>query len=382
MRALNWILLVSLILLSGCSIFSKKTGNEPLELVDFKETVKVTKVWSRDLGAGQGEGFTRIQPFIDEDVIYGVDSKGRVSALNRLTGKIQWQRKLKESISAGITSEHKMLLLANTEGEVIALSNTDGSILWRKQLQGEILSAPRTNGKVVAVQTMNGRIYALDAKTGDDLWFYENPPPILILRGTPSPIVTDNAIYAGFSNARLMAFNPDNGSILWEQRVSIPQGRSELSRMVDIHSSPLLREGIVYVSTYQGKVSAVARGTGSGIWSQDSSSSEPIALSANSLYVSQSDGVLVAYDAVTGNVLWKNEQMLRRGLSGPQAFGRYLAVVDYKGHMHVMNQADGQFVARRRVDRKSVRAAMLSDGEILYVYNNKGKLMAFRVNEE
>jgi outer membrane protein assembly factor BamB len=382
MRVMKWVVLLSVLLLAGCSVFSKKTGNEPMKLAKFEQTAKVKKVWSKGVGAGQGDGFTRLSPAIDGDTIFTVDHKGYVLALNRENGKKLWDKKLGESISGGISSEHGMLLVAGTNGEIIALSNSDGQLLWRKQLQGEILSAPRTNGQVVATQTMNGRIYAVDAKTGNDLWFYENSPPVLTLRGTPSPIVTDNAIYAGFSNGRLMAFDPDNGSILWEQRIALPQGRSELSRMVDIHATPILQDGILYVSSYQGKISAVARGTGGGIWSQDSSSSESISLYAGTLYASQTDGKVVAYSAATGEVLWENDKLLRRGLNGPQALGNYVTVVDFQGYLHVLSRDTGEFVGRSRVDRRGVRAAMLTDGEILYVYGNSGKLLAFRIVEK
>lgn len=381
-RCLNGALLLCVILLSGCSVFGKKTGNEPMELVDFDATVKLKKVWQRDVGAGQGEGFTHLTPVIDGDVIYSVDHKGRVVALNRLTGKVLWQRKTKESISGGIGIEGGSLFIGNQGGELIALSTDDGSEIWRRQLSGEILSVPRSNGNVVAVQTMNGRLYALNAKTGDELWFYENSPPVLILRGTPSPIVTDTAIYAGFSNGRLMSFNPQNGLILWEQRIAIPQGRSELERMVDIHASPVLRDGILFAAAYQGRVTALARGTGSAIWAQEMSTSEDIALFENRLFLSQTDGTVTAFNAANGEVIWNNDQMLRRGLSAPQAFGDYVAVVDFKGYMHVMRQTDGEFVARVRVDRKGARAPMLTDGNILYVYGNRGKLMAYEAVEK
>jgi outer membrane protein assembly factor BamB len=74
--------------------------------------------------------------------------------------------------------------------------------------------------------------------------------------------------------------------------------------------------------------------------------------------------------------------MLRRLLNGPQVFGDYVAVVDFKGYMHVVNQSDGEFVARTRVDRKGARAPMLTDGETLYVYTNRGKLIAFRAEKD
>lgn len=401
-RHYSWLILLCAFAMSGCSWFSKKTGNEPMELVDFKETLDLDKVWSRGVGEGQNKGFSSLTPALDGDFIYAVDYEGLVVALDSKTGKKQWSRKVNKSnqglwtwlksffaagdpnsqIVGGIAAENGLLLVATYAGEVMALSKDTGDELWRSQLPGEVVSAPRTNGTIVATQTVNGKLFALDAKTGEQVWFYDSPPPVLTLRGTPSPIVTDTAIYAGFSNGRIMAFNPGNGLILWEQRIASPKGRSELERMVDIHASPLIRDGVIYVGTYQGRISALARGTGSPLWGQDGSTSESLALSADKLFVSNADGKLMAYSATTGEQLWSNEKMLRRLLNGPQVFGEYVAVVDFKGYMHVVNQSDGEFVARTRVDRKGARAPMLTDGEMLYVYTNGGKLIAFKAKKE
>ncbi|MEN0036186.1 MAG: outer membrane protein assembly factor BamB [Cellvibrio sp.] len=401
-RHLSWLVLLCAFAMSGCSWFSKKTGNEPMELVDFKETLDLDKVWSRGIGDGQNKGFSSLTPALDGDAIYAVDYKGLVVALDNKTGKKLWTRKVNKEqqglwtwlksffvatdpnrqIVGGIAAENGLLLVATYAGEVMALSKDTGDELWRKQLPGEVVSAPRTNGSVVAAQTVNGKLFTLDAKTGEQLWFYDNPPPVLTLRGTPSPIVTDTAIYAGFSNGRMMAFNPANGLILWEQRIASPKGRSELERMVDIHASPIIKDGVIYVGTYQGRISALARGTGSPLWGVDGSTSESIAVSTDRLFVAHADGKLVAYSSATGEQLWSNEQMLRRMLNGPQVFGDYVAVVDFEGYMHVVNQSDGEFVARTRVDRKGARAPMLTDGEILYVYTNRGKLIAFQAEKD
>jgi len=401
-RHLSCLVLLCAFAMSGCSWFSKKTGNEPLELVDFKETLDLDKVWSRGIGEGQNKGFSSLTPALDGDAIYAVDYEGLVVAMDNKTGKKLWTRKVNKAeqgawawlksffvasdpnreIVGGIAAENGLLLVATYAGEVMALSKDTGDELWRKQLPGEVVSAPRTNGNVVATQTVNGKLFALDAKTGEQLWFYDSPPPVLTLRGTPSPIVTDTAIYTGFSNGRMMAFNPTNGLILWEQRIASPKGRSELERMVDIHSSPLINDGVIYVGTYQGRISALARGTGKPLWGQDGSTSENLALSSDKLFVAHADGKVVAYNSTTGEQLWSNDKMLRRGLNGPQVFGDYVAVVDFKGYMHVLNQTDGEFAARVRVDRKGARAPMLTDGEILYVFTNGGKLIAYRAEKD
>jgi outer membrane protein assembly factor BamB len=401
-RHFSWLILLCAFAVSGCSWFSKKTGNEPMELVDFKETVDLDRVWKRGIGEGQNKGFSSLTPALDGEMIYAVDYEGLVVAVNTTSGKKLWSHKVNKpeqsvwgwfksffvstdpnyQIIGGIAAENGLLLVATYAGEVMALSKDNGDELWRKQLPGEIISAPRTNGSVVAAQSVNGKLYALDAKTGDQLWFYDNQPPVLTLRGTPSPIVTDTAIYTGFSNGRMMAFNPNNGLILWEQRIASPKGRSELERMVDIHASPILRDGVIYVGTYQGRISAVARGTGSPLWGIDGSTSENLAVSADKVFVAHSDGKVAAYSVATGEQLWVNDQMLRRNLNGPQVFGDYVAVVDFKGYMHVLNQSDGQFVARTRVDRKGARAPMQTDGDTLYVFTNRGKLIAFRAEKD
>lgn len=397
MRHLKWGLLLCAVLLSGCSWFSKKTGQEPMELESFKETAKLSEVWSRGVGNGQGIGLTQLTPVINGDKIYTADHEGVVTALNRQNGKKLWSTKITKEISGlmgsvvysfkekdlnhgitgGIGYADGLLYIGNYAGEVIALSATNGKEVWRKQLKGEVSSVPQTNGQVVAVQTMNGKLFVLDAKTGADMWFFESPPPVLTLRGSASPLVTDSAIFAGFANGRLMAFNPSNGLILWEQRMALPKGRSELDRMVDIHASPLIKDGILFVGTYQGRIAAVARGTGGNVWGVDGSTSENLAASDDKLFVSQSDGKVVAYNLTSGEQLWQNEKLLRRHLSGPQVFGDYVAVVDFKGFMHVLNQSNGELAARDKVDRKGVRAPMLTDDSILYVYGNGGSLMAF-----
>jgi len=126
-------------------------------------------------------------------------------------------------------------------------------------------------------------------------------------------------------------------------------------------------------------VAAIARGTGSGIWNQDASTSENLSVAGNRLFLAAADGKVLAFDATSGEPLWQNEQLLRRQLNATQAFADYVVVSDFKGFVHFMDQDTGEFVARRRMDRKGVRAQMQTDGEILYVLGNRGKLRAYSV---
>ena len=57
----------------------------------------------------------------------------------------------------------------------------------------------------------------------------------------------------------------------------------------------------------------------------------------------------------------------------------YIAVGDFEGYVHVISQVDGTMVGRVKVDGDGIRADMLSDGNILYVFGNGGKLAAYEI---
>ncbi len=368
-----------LVALGGCSVFGSKDGTEPMELVDIEETVGLQKVWQEKVGSGQGPGDTRLTPVIDGEIIYAADYKGRLQAINHRTGKTLWRRELDEILAGGIGLGQNQLLVGSDEGEVIALDQSNGRELWRTQLSGEILSVPVSGEGVVAVNTMDGRLTVLNAESGEQLWSYDSPPPRLTLRGRSAPVIAGTAVYAAFANGRFLAFNAQNGLILWEQRVAMPKGRSDLERMVDILATPVLRDGIFYINGFQGHLMAVSRGSGRPLWAEESSSHRELWLHEGELYLSDSDGRVLAYAAGSGSELWRNEQMLRRGLSGPARLGDYLVTVDYKGYLHVLNADSGELVGRTRFDRSGVRAPLLVHDGLLYVFANSGKLAAYRI---
>src|SRR3954471_4191380 len=94
MRHLKWSILLCAVLMSGCSVFAKKTGQEPMELESFKATAKLKEVWSHGVGDGQGIGLTQLTPAIDGEKIYPVDHEGIVTALNSRSGKKLWSKNL------------------------------------------------------------------------------------------------------------------------------------------------------------------------------------------------------------------------------------------------------------------------------------------------
>ncbi|PHS73617.1 MAG: outer membrane protein assembly factor BamB [Porticoccus sp.] len=384
MRNLLCLFLASL-LVSGCGPLknlgssgnaSEKTG--PAALVAFEQEVNITKLWSTNTLGEYTSINGGIRPVLAAGVIYAADSGGNVVAVDAGTGKQIWKKSLDSPLAGGVGLGGNLLVVAGTDGDVFALEAETGEQRWSARVTSEVLAAPAVNNAVVVVQSHDGKLVGLQASNGERRWQYEIDSPILTLRGTSPPILSDDMLIAGFANGKIVALAADSGSLLWENRLAIPQGRTELERLIDIDGRAVLVDEVVYASSYQGRVGAIAKATGRGIWYQDSSSVHDLAYGLGQVYSVQKDDEVRAIRGNSGQTLWSNDQLRLRKLNSPVTIEANLAVADAEGYLHLLSQTDGRFVARVKVDGDGVTAPMIADGQKLYVQDNGGGLTAYQ----
>lgn len=371
-------LLALAILAAGCSSNSKKEL-PPAELTSFNEEVVLQKQWSRSIGDGQGKTYNMLVPAVEGSHIYAADVTGVVMALDRMNGDVQWKKDLELPVSGAVGVGYGMIMLGTLQGEVVALDASTGEEKWRSRVTSEVLAPPATNGDVVVVQTQDDRLIGLDASTGNQRWVFDSTPAVLSLRGTGAPLVTNHLAIAGLSTGKIVALDTQNGVPVWEQRIAIPQGRSELERIVDIDGGLLLSGGNLYVTSYQGRMAALELETGRVLWQRDASSYAGLAQGFGNVYVSLASGTVEGVDERSTTALWSNDSLARRQLSAPEVFSSYVAVGDMEGYLHLLSQVDGRFVGRTRIDSDGLRARPLVVGDMIYVFGNSGKLEALTI---
>ena len=384
MRSLRLLitLVLSSLLLAGCSWFGGDDDDaaiEPAELVKFDPEVKVKRQWSAKVGAGAREYFSSLRPAASAEAIFAAGFEGKVTALNVQTGKRIWSTELEAPLSGGVGYGANLVMVGTTDAEVYALNANDGSVAWTAVVSSEILSSPQSNGEVVIVQTIDNKLFALDADSGEQIWQHSGDSPILTVRGIGEAIVTDNMVISGFDSGKLIAFNAENGALIWEGRMALPKGRTELERMVDIDGAPLLVGDVIYAVTYQGRLGAVSRGTGRNLWFQDSSSHTSPAHSDGQVYISEAEDTVRAFNAGSGQPIWSNDQLFLRRLTGPAKLAGTIAVADAEGYLHLLDPQDGHFVGRVKVGGSGVSAPLLSVGNSLIVQSNSGTLSSYRL---
>ena len=374
----NVALLALAALVVGCSSNSDKE-QEPAPLPEFTAKVTLDKQWSRSVGDGQGDFYNKLIPAIDGDRIFASDVHGEVMAIDRLSGDVVWKKDLKRPVSGAVGAGYSMVLLGTLKGEVIALDAGSGKRLWKANVSSEVLAAPVTNGDVVVVQTQDDKVIGLDADTGEQLWISENTPAVLTLRGTGSPVVTNNLAIAGLSTGKVVAFEVRRGLPIWQQRVAIPQGNSELERVVDIDGGLLQSAGTLYVVTYQGRMAGMDLESGQVQWQRDASSYVGLGQGFGNIYVSLASGTVEGVDERSTSALWSNTELARRQLTAPVVISNYVAVGDFEGYIHLLNQVDGQYVGRAKVDSDGLRALPQVVDNWLYAFGNSGELIAYTI---
>lgn len=371
----------SIVNLDPSTWFSDEEVNPPVELQNIDEEVELRRIWSANIGNGQGSDYFELTPAIDGERIFAASEDGNIYGLELESGDVIWRTRLDdETVTGGVGAGRGLVLVGTANAEVIAFNQFTGEELWRGAVTSEVLSPPQTNGDVVVAQTVDGKLIALDAGDGARRWIYETSLPALTLRGTNRPVITPQGfVIAGFSNGTLVSVAADDGIWRWEERIAIPEGRYDIERVIDADGDLQLDGNRVLASSYQGNVMAFDTATGRIVWGMEASSYHGLDQGFGNIYYSSEASHVVAVRDNSNEIVWTNEDLEYRALTGPRTVGNFIVVADFEGYLHVISQIDGRIVGRMRVDNDGVRAKILADSGRFYVYGNSGTLMALAI---
>jgi len=376
---------VLVLTLAGCgggdwtNWFGSYSKEKPAELVPLANEIAVSTVWSADVGAGRGGRGANLRPRVEGGTLYAADVKGRVSALDAATGREIWKVDVDDELSGGPGSGEGLVLVGTVDGDVVALDASTGAKRWTSRVSSEVLSTPAVAQGVVVVHSLDGHLTGLDVSDGKQRWLYERVASGLGLRGSSSPVVSGGNVICGLAGGKVVAVEAATGFPAWETTITLPAGRTELERVVDILGDPLLLSGQVFVGTYQGEVAALYESSGQVAWRRKVSSFGDLATDGSALYLSDDQSLVWAVDSRDGAALWKQDALRGRKLSAPAAVGGWVVVGDFEGYLHWLSPQDGRLVGRTRVGSAPIGAQPKAVDGTLYVLGDDGDLAALRV---
>jgi len=376
-------LLLALLALCGCASTDEsipdwagvKGDVEPAKLVEFAETAKFEVRWRNNVG---DSGANPQQPALTKDAVYGASGNGGLTRLERATGKLVWHIETGIIVSGGVASGEGMVLVGGDKGDVLAYDE-DGKLRWKTRVSSEVLSVSRVMDGVVMVRSGDGRIAGLSAADGKRMWLYERSTPALVVRSHAGVVIQRGVAFAGFAGGKIAAINIKNGEVLWENFVSQPSGSTELERISDVTSDPVVDDDQVCAIAFQGHVACFDTAQGSPLWNRDISSDRGMMLLRKYIYLTDVKGTVMALDKTSGSTVWKNDQMFMRGITTPYALEKFVVVGDNQGYLHGLNREDGSFVTRIQLEGGAIKVAPLQMEDGLLVQTKGGELYSLSI---
>jgi outer membrane protein assembly factor BamB len=379
LKTIASVALAVLVLVACASGRSPRDPPAPLE--NFSAQARAQELWQVDTGTGPKKDYVQLIPLVLGKRIIAADAYGRVGAWLLADGRSVWKTNVEAQITGAVGGGDDLIVVGTKKGRVVALRADDGKPAWKADVTSEILAPPAVGSGVVVVQCVDGRLFGLATQDGRRLWVFDQvTEPALTLRGTSAPVIYRDVVITGFANGKVAALTLKEGKSLWELAVSLPRGRNEIERLVDVDASPLLINGILFAVSYQGKIVAVDARTGQTLWGRDLSSFTGLDADQANIYATDEHGNVIAFDQRSGASVWKQEKLRGRSLNAPTYIDGFIVVGDFEGYLHWLSREDGRFVARHHVGGSAIRARVLRDGNLLYVTNQGGSLAAIRLS--
>ncbi|MDH5535100.1 MAG: outer membrane protein assembly factor BamB [Betaproteobacteria bacterium] len=349
------------ILLTGCQTVSDtynqwfgtpRIVQKPAELTTIQPTATLRILWRGGVGRAEKSVFF---PAVSSNVVYATGTNGQIGAFDAVSGTPAGQVDTGQRLSGGVGAGAGLVVVGTGQGEVLAFE-PEGKQRWKAQLTGEVLAPPVAEDGIVVARTGDGRIFGLDSVTGARKWVYQRSTPSLSVRSHVGVVVYRGAVFAGFAGGRLVALSLSNGNVGWESVVAFPRGTTELERVADVTSLPVVDDQVACAVAFQGRVACFNPVRGSLVWARDVSSIAGMASDGRNVYITDDRSAVVAHDQANGASVWKQDKLFGRGLTGPLAIGRHVVVGDFEGYVHVLSRDDGAFAARIATDGSAVIA--------------------------
>ncbi len=349
-----------------------KGSAKPGPLPAYENTAVATVNWQVSLGAKGGANFA---PAVLPQVIYASAPDGTIVSVDPASGRLNWRIKADKPLQAGVGASLTAVVVGTDKGDVLAF-DSNGKALWQAKVSSEVAGPPKAAEGKILVWSIDGRIFAFAEADGSQKWVYQRLNPSLTVRRFVGGTFTRGGLFTGTAGGKLLALDVNNGTLGWEANVATPKGATELERIADVTSLPVVDAREVCAVAFQGRVACFELQRGTLLWSRDFSSLAGLAIDEEYLYLTDDKGAVQALDKTTGASVWKQDKLAARFPNGPARIGAYVGIVDGEGYLHLLDRRTGALVGRVATDGTAALSQPVSAGDAVIWQTAGGNLFS------
>lgn len=330
----------------GCSNFfvGEENSATAVDLPSNPGAVALTMGWHQQVGDGTDDRALSLTPLVGKERVIAVDATGKLQAFAVQNGERLWSQSIGQTIAAGVGGNAYFAVVGSENGLLMAFDAQTGQPGWRYQLSTEIMATPNVVGDLVIARAIDGQVTALDARNGQVVWKQHIGVADLSIRGNARGVVLGKEILFTNGKGRITLLAIADGKPIFSAPVVVGRGITAVARLADLLATPVIRNGLLFVSAYRHKTVAINMQDGGLLWESPHATSKDLFADNRYLYLIDKDSVIRALDMRNGKVAWTNRDLLGRHISPLAGDGRLLVTADFAGIMNVINAANGELL--------------------------------------
>jgi len=325
--------------------FADEFNYIPTEIKPYDKKASMELIWENKVGDNEVNNFNLV---FSEEFVIAATSDGSVRKMKINSGETVWKKEFSQKIMIGVGGNIENILFIAEDGYLWCLDGK-GEAIWKIFVDGEALTTPVINNDKAYVRLANYGILQVDLKQGDVDWRYIHASPSLTFNGTSSLAFSDGIIYGGFGAGKLVAIHQKSGAFMWEATISQIKGVTDIERLNDVLSQPLINNREIYAASTSGDLTAIDRKNVNTIWTRKISSFKNLAFDGFDIYLTHKSDSLYSLDSKNGKTNWRNADLQYRRVTNPIITGDYVAVGDFDGYIHLLNIESGAIEGRAQI---------------------------------
>lgn len=280
-------------------------GAEGVHLAPSPKAVLLKKIWRI-----KTKSLNRSSPIFAEGFVYVGDGNGRFHKIEATTGKVVWTRALNEAITASPALDAQAVYVVDDHNQLSAVAKASGQVLWKTRLGQDLgkadlewdfyKSSPKLYQDLVLLGAGDGTLYALKAKTGKIAWTIKLDGMI-----RSDIAISDGVLFVGTMQGTVSAYRLANQEKLW----SFKTKGNKLFPDGDVQGGISVDHDTVYFGARDGFVYALSKETGQQKWATGHKGSWVIStptLKGDLVIYGTSDlHTVQALNRKTGELVWK-----------------------------------------------------------------------------
>ena len=347
------------------------------------------RLWTASIGAGQRDDRKLVAaPVAAGGRLFAMDAESGVTALDAESGQRLWRIDVAPADDdggwgGGLAFGDGRLFVTTGYGQALALDAENGAELWRQRIGAPLRTPPTVADKRLYIVTSDNQSLALDAEDGEILWRHRGLEEAVALLGGGGPALAGPLALAAYASGELYALRSENGRVLWSDSLAFTERLATLASLNDINGGAVADRGLVFASSFSGRLVAIDLDSGARLWERPIASAQTPWPAGDHLYIVTASGHIACLLRADGRIRWVRQLPAAEDgedetlWAGPILAGGRLLVAGSDGRALAISPHNGDILQTMRLG-SGLPLAPIAAGGVVFFVEDSGRIVALR----